>query len=238
RLIYTSNTHKNTHSTPIRLSFVDAPNEGTGNFSVDKEGSNSLGSRKLTSEVWTFFVQVVVNNVKKAKCKSCNKLLSATSNHGTSHLMKHAKKTCTMRHLEISKGLAKLGVKTELDESTTLELKEKYKEFNQEISRNKLVIIEIIHGYPLSIVDHFGFKDFVKSLNPLFKMISRNILRNDILKMHKDEKLSIKRLLEYNDSRIAVTTDMWTASNKKKGYMVVTSHFIDQNLVLRNRILR
>ncbi|KAK9750191.1 hypothetical protein RND81_02G179500 [Saponaria officinalis] len=218
--------------------FVDALNEGTGNFSVDKEGSNSLGSRKLTSEAWTYFDQVLVNNVKKAKCKGCNKLLSATSNYGTSHLMKHAKKTCTMRHLEISKGQTKLRMKTELDGSTTLELKEKYKEFNQEFSRNKLVIMVIIHEYPLSIFDHFGFKDFVKSLNPLFKMISRNTLRNDILKIYKDEKLSLKRLLEYNDSRIAVTTDMWTASNQKKGYMVVTSHFIDQNWVLRNRTLR
>ncbi|KAK9682019.1 hypothetical protein RND81_10G044500 [Saponaria officinalis] len=188
--------------------FVDAPNEISGDFSIGKEGSNSLGSKKLSSEVWSYFDQVVVNNIKKAKCKSCNKLLSATSNNGTSHLMKHAKKTCTMRlmgmafypkqrHLKTSKGQTKLRVKTELDGSTTLELKEKYKEFNQKISRTKLVIMVIIHEYPLSIVDHFGFKDFVKSLNPLFKMISRNTLRNDILKMYKDEKLSLMRLLEF-----------------------------------------
>ena len=34
------------------------------------------------------------------------------------------------------------------------------------------------------------------------------------------------------------TTDMWTASTKKRGYMAVTSHFIDEEWVLHNRTLR
>ncbi|KNA22522.1 hypothetical protein SOVF_033200, partial [Spinacia oleracea] len=54
----------------------------------------------------------------------------------------------------------------------------------------------------------------------------------------KLDKKSLKSLLEHNGSRISITTDMWTASNQKKGYMVVTSHFIDQQWILRNRTLR
>ncbi|TXG53358.1 hypothetical protein EZV62_022527 [Acer yangbiense] len=44
-------------------------------------------------------------------------------------------------------------------------------------------------------------------------------------------------MLDENTSRIALTTDMWT-SNQKKGYMVVTTHLIDNTWKLRSRILR
>ena len=88
------------------------------------------------------------------------------------------------------------------------------------------------------MVDHIGFRRFVESLNCNFKMISRSTLKRDIMKMFKEEKLSLHKLLEHNESRIAITTDMWTATNQKKGYMVITSHFIDKQWVLRNRTLR
>lgn len=96
----------------------------------------------------------------------------------------------------------------------------------------------IVHEYPLAIVEHFGFTRFVSSLNPSFKIISRPTLRSDILKMFVSEKNCLKKVLENNESKIAITTDMWTASNQKKGYMVVTAHYIDQFWVLRNKTLR
>lgn len=104
--------------------------------------------------------------------------------------------------------------------------------------RKKLVNMVVMHEYPLSIVDHMGFREFVDSFNTSFKMISRNTLKGDILKMYREDKKSLKSLLEHNGSRISITTNMWTASNQKKGYMVVTSHFIDQQWILRNRTLR
>lgn len=88
------------------------------------------------------------------------------------------------------------------------------------------------------MVDHIGFRDFVLSLNSNFKTISRNTLRSDILKTFTSEKLGLKKFLGDNNSRVAITTDMWTSSNQKKGYMAVTAHFIDENWILRSRILR
>ncbi|KAK9706312.1 hypothetical protein RND81_07G116000 [Saponaria officinalis] len=203
-----------------------------------KSDLNAIGTKKRTSNVWLYFDVVMEKGLRKAQCKSCKKYLSYGSNSGVSHLHKHAKNTCPLKHIANNTSQTRLRIKTEPDGSSTLELKEKSKEFEQEFSRKKLVTMIVLHEYPLSMVDHFGFREFVKSLNYSFKMISRNTLRSDILKMYKDEKLSIKRLLELNDSRVAVTTDMWTASNQKKGYMAVTSHFIDQNWVLQNRTLR
>jgi len=96
----------------------------------------------------------------------------------------------------------------------------------------------VMHEYPLSMFDHLGFRRFVSDLNPDFHMISWNTLRNDILTMFKNEKSSLRKLLEVNQGRIAVTTDMWTASNQKKGYMAVTAHFVDDEWILCNQTLR
>ncbi|XP_074315151.1 zinc finger BED domain-containing protein RICESLEEPER 2-like [Silene latifolia] len=180
----------------------------------------------------------MVGDVRKARCKACKKDISYKEGSGVSHLRKHILKSCPMRFLGNIHGQKKLRTILQDDGTTTLELKEKYKEFDQDFNRSKLVTMVVIHEYPLSMVDHFGFREYSKSLNPSFKLISRNTLRVDIFKMYNADKLSFKRLLEYNDSRIAVTTDIWTASNQKKGYMVVTSHFIDRNWNLRNRTLR
>ncbi|KAH6806143.1 hypothetical protein C2S51_030974 [Perilla frutescens var. frutescens] len=50
--------------------------------------------------------------------------------------------------------------------------------------------------------------------------------------------MSIMSILESNKSRIAITSDMWTSSNQKKGYMAITAHFIDNSWKLQSRIVR
>ena len=50
--------------------------------------------------------------------------------------------------------------------------------------------------------------------------------RKDIMDAYAEEK---KKALDYmaaTKSRVAITTDLWTSENKKRGYMAVTSHFI------------
>jgi hypothetical protein len=50
-----------------------------------------------------------------------------------------------------------------------------------------------------------------------------------------------KREIEYmatTKSRVAITTDMWTADHQKKGYMAITSHFIGDNWSLRSVSMR
>ncbi|KAE8676405.1 hypothetical protein F3Y22_tig00111614pilonHSYRG00082 [Hibiscus syriacus] len=78
-----------------------------------------------------------------------------------------------------------------------------------------------------------------KSRKDLAEMVpSRNTLKNDILKIYDFEKEKTMRLLEKNRSKIAITTDMWTSSNQKKGFMSITSHLIDDNWEMQSRIMR
>ena len=109
--------------------------------------------------------------------------------------------------------------------------------FDQNISREKLARAIILHEYPLSIVDHVAFKDFASSLQPLFKMVSRNTIKDDIMKIYEVEKGKMSSHLDKLETRIAITTDMWT-SNQKKGYMAITAHYVDESWLLHHRIVR
>ena len=51
-------------------------------------------------------------------------------------------------------------------------------------------------------------------------------------------KKKVMNLIDTNKGRITITSDMWTASNQKKGYMSITTHYIDDNWTLQNIILR
>ena len=37
---------------------------------------------------------------------------------------------------------------------------------------------------------------------------------------------------------MAITSDLWTSDNQKRGYMAITSHFIDESWTLMNIIMR
>ena len=111
-------------------------------------------------------------------------------------------------------------------------------QFDQVKMMNNLARMTILHEYPLSIVYHIGFREFVASLQPLFKLVSRNILKSDILKIYDNEREKALKMTNNNGSMMAITTDMWTSSNKKRGFVVITAHFIDYTWTLQSRVLR
>ncbi|KAK3229643.1 hypothetical protein Dsin_001524 [Dipteronia sinensis] len=96
----------------------------------------------------------------------------------------------------------------------------------------------ILHEYPLRMVEHDGFREYSAALQLLFKPVSRNTIKRHILQIYDMEKEKTISVLEANRSRISITTDMWTSSNQKKGFMAVTAHFIDDSWAMQSRILR
>ena len=95
-----------------------------------------------------------------------------------------------------------------------------------------------MHEYPLSIVDHLYFKRFVCSLQPLFTVPCRNTIKKEVFKIYDTERKRVQSVIDNNKARIAITTDMWTATNQKKGYMAVTAHYIDNSWALKSHMLR
>ncbi|KAI5312626.1 hypothetical protein L3X38_041799 [Prunus dulcis] len=58
------------------------------------------------------------------------------------------------------------------------------------------------------------------------------------IKVFDVEREKTMKLLDTNRSRIAITTDMWTSNNQKRGFMTITSHFIDDAWNLQSRLIR
>ena len=109
--------------------------------------------------------------------------------------------------------------------------------FDHAISRKKLAKAIVMHEYPLSLVEHEYFRGYVSNVQPLIKHVSRSTIKKDILNLYDGEKSHFMGMLRGLNSRVAITTDMWT-SNQKNGYMTITTHFIDNNWKLHNRILK
>jgi hypothetical protein len=190
--------------------------------------------RKLRSEVWKDFDLILVNGVWKARCKWCKKDLSGDTRNGTTSLKNHLG-SCDDRACR--KGLTQSTLKLSTnskDGSVTLE---KYV-FDPDVARKELALMIIVHEYPLSMVDHEGFKRFCAALQPASNVVSRNTIRKDIFDMYQVQKQSMVNYIKKLSSRVAVTTDLWTANHQRKGYMAVTAHFLDDDWKLKSFLIR
>ena len=95
----------------------------------------------------------------------------------------------------------------------------------------------IKHNYPFNMVDHEFFKIFCNSLNPNFKVVSRNTIRVDILNVHKIEKDKLYNLLEGLSCKITITTDIWTSDHQNFAYACLTAHYVNDEWELKKKIL-
>ncbi|KAH1239115.1 Zinc finger BED domain-containing protein RICESLEEPER 2 [Glycine max] len=212
------------------------PMQQPPSMEVDDHGVSSTKTRggRLKSIVWNHFDKIkIVDGQDKAQCKYCKKLLGGASKNGTKHLHAHMEKCIQKRLHDKGKGQTFLIPKVTQgrQELTT-------GGYNEENARKDLACAIIMHECPLSIVNHVGFRRFLATLQPQFQCPSRNTIKKEIFNVYDFEKSIVMKLLDTNEGRVAITLDMWTASNQKKGYMAVTAHYIDSSWTLQSRILR
>jgi hypothetical protein len=112
--------------------------------------------------------------------------LTVEGKSGTSHLQSHIN-TCESG--QARKGLKQSSLKFSQNPDGSVYL-EKYV-FDQDVARKELPLMICVHEYPLSMVNHVGFRQFCASMQPLFKLVSRNTIRKDILDMYEVQKLSV-----------------------------------------------
>ena len=141
----------------------------------EDDGAAAGSKRKLTSAVWKEFKRVKFNGNVRAKCNYCGKKLSATSTNGTKHLHNHLK-ACLQRKIKLNgKTFAQASLRFGRTDAGAVTV-ENYT-FDQETARKELSSMIVLHEYPLSMVDHVGFRRFVGALQPLFKIGTRNTIR-------------------------------------------------------------
>jgi hypothetical protein len=211
----------------------------TDNVVVESQGTDTdveivdVKRRKLKSVVWKEFTRIQINGVWRAECMWCKDRLGGETKNGTTHLHDHLK-ICQSRACR--KGLKQSTLKMAPNADGTVSV-QKYI-FDQEVVRKELALMICLHEYPLSLVDHTGFRKFCAAMQPLFRVPSRNTIRTDILDMHVVQRKSLVKYFQQLSSRVAITTDMWTANHQKKGYMAVTAHHIDDKWELKSFLLR
>ncbi|XP_038699647.1 zinc finger BED domain-containing protein RICESLEEPER 3-like [Tripterygium wilfordii] len=214
---------------PIQTS----PNVGVENEVISKSNHtsveenievNSRNNRKHKSPVWDHFEEKYVGGKRKAMCPDCKT--------GTKHLLDHMKSCLYKKQKTINQSI--LNPTKSNDGS----MKPGTYTFDQNQAREELANMIVLHDYPLSMVQHVGFKRYSHALQPLFRVVSRDTIKSDIIRIFEYQRDKTMKLMESNGSRITLTTDIWMSSNQRRGFMAITSHFIDASWKLQSRLVR
>lgn len=188
--------------------------------------------RKLTSEVWNSFefLDTNENGELHCKCKQCGHVYNAETRMGTGNLKRHIKNCKKGRFKDIGQMVLDYGT------GSGGSLNSRLPEFDPNVFRELLASAVVKHDLPFQFVEYEGVRKCFNYLSSEVKLMSRNTIKNDILKMYKMEKLKIKDALSCSSGRICLTSDCWT-SITTDGYLALTAHFIDGDWNLQKMIL-
>ncbi|XWS19111.1 hypothetical protein CRYUN_Cryun32bG0103400 [Craigia yunnanensis] len=202
---------------------------------------NKRGRKK--SIVWDHFtVETVGDGCIRAFCNQCKKsfaYITGSKLAGTSHLKRHiALGICPVsRQRNQQTPDSKTG-------NATDEPKKRYRAtpgfanipFNQECCNHEIAKMIIMHEYPLHIVEHPGFIDFVKTLQPQLNMPSFNNIQGDCVAMYLKEKQSLLNFISEIPGRVSLTLDL-RISNQTVAFVFLTGQFIDTEWNLHRCLL-
>ncbi|KAL6312420.1 hypothetical protein AAG906_016374 [Vitis piasezkii] len=225
-------------------------------FTPNNEQANSEiqlnKRRRKKSIVWEHFtVETVSAGCTRACCKQCKKsfaYITGSKLAGTSHLKRHiALGICPVSRRNQEKN--QLTPYTPASQAgftgnSTDAPKRRYRgtpvsaniPFDQDRCNQEIAKMIIMHEYPLHIVEHSGFINFVHTLQPQFNMVSFNSIQGDCVALFLREKQNLSNTLNGIPGRVSLTLDMWT-SDENLGYVFLTGHFIDGEWKLHRQIL-
>ncbi|XP_050228658.1 zinc finger BED domain-containing protein RICESLEEPER 1-like [Mercurialis annua] len=232
---------------------------------MDLSDAVIVKSSRLKSVVWNDFDRVKKGDTFVAICRHCNKKLSGSSTSGTSHLRNHLIR-CQRRtsHGGIAQiyskkkdgnlALSNVSIGQESgrdeplivvnynfdqgpvnDDGVTIACGSSGS-FDYRRSRKDLARMIILHGYSIRMVDHVGFRVFVRNLQPMFELATAERVEADCLDIYKQEKEKVYAVLDKLHGNISVSACLWSASNDAE-YLCLTAHYIDDVWQLNKKVL-
>ena len=196
-------------SLPTPHSMDDEGNQTQGESAASVTHGGLRRRERFRSIMWEHFEKKKMNGIDKAVCNYCKNALVVRGTDGK-HLHDHLK-TCQVKKeieaTEFPPAKKAAGEKGKNAVET---------HFDLDIMRRKMARASVMHEYPLSIVEHQGPRDVMSCLNQLWKLVSRNTIKKEILDMFECERAKYISVLEQTQGRIAITTDMWIVKNKQK----------------------
>ncbi|CAL5008076.1 unnamed protein product [Urochloa decumbens] len=114
------------------------------------------------------------------------------------------------------------------------------RKFDQEASYQELTRMVILHGYPISIVEHEEMISFAKSLNPAFNMASKIDIEEYSTILFEKEKDELQKKIALASHRVSLSACLWTshASDASVKYLCLAVHFIDSDWKLQRKIIK
>jgi len=187
---------------------------------------NSLPSPNRRSPVWEYYEPELIDEdgVLKAVCKYCGSKMTAGRKIGTTSLRNHIAEYCSKIPSEVRKKFV-ATMKKPIEGPFV---------FDSQKSRELMITWCIRAKVPFNKFDDESFEPWMESMQPTFSSIGRQTIRNDCVSMFERMKRALRRELQTINSRICITSDLWT-SNQKLGYICVTTHYIDPDFVLKKK---
>lgn len=102
---------------------------------------------------------------------------------------------------------------------------------------NILMKMIIKHFQDYSVVEEREFSNFVKSLNPSYKLPSKETIANVIMPDMYEDCLFKTQLLVKGCKKFCMTVDSWT-NKYKTDFICVTIHFLDSNFNILSVVLK
>ncbi|XP_011858288.1 PREDICTED: zinc finger BED domain-containing protein 1-like [Vollenhovia emeryi] len=93
---------------------------------------------------------------------------------------------------------------------------------------NKLVFMLTKDYMPIRTVQKEGFQEFVKALNPLYKLPSRKTV-TDLIEEKYDYLSNLTKERLSTIESLSLTTDIWTEPLNSKSYLGLTAHYLFAN---------
>lgn len=184
--------------------------------------------RRNKSDVWCHMEKNLVENKIICKVGDCTKTYSLTSGNTTlyDHLAKvHGLKKGQTNESESDDSEPPVSPKT---------IKRGFSD--QDRITDLFLNFVISNNQAFALADDKNFRKFVFSLNHNYVLPDRKTVRDKIRKKYEKEFVNIKNLLLNLDSKVSLTSDIWT-SMANDPYLSVTCHFIDNEWTLRNFLL-
>nr|KAJ0185566.1 hypothetical protein LSAT_V11C900474930 [Lactuca sativa] len=195
-------------------------------------------SGKETSSCWDTFDKVMIekdDGVKKryGKCYWCERLLQTDmERNGTSSLLKHVSRCQKNPDKLQDQTQTKLNLKKESNGETTV------KTWKHDDARIKKALLNlfVVGELPFKFVENEAFVEYTNALNAKVVLASRHTISQNVSKFYTEERTKMLQLLSNPNTAIHLTTDTWTSSCQMTTYMVVTTHFIDENWIMHKRL--
>ncbi|KAM0906297.1 hypothetical protein ACQ4PT_016860 [Festuca glaucescens] len=202
-----------------------ATSEGSESFDSMDEDITQVAHTKR-SKVWEHYEPdlIVVDGDLKAVCRYCGVQLQ--TKFGTSSLRSHIAESCK----SIEDACRKRFLLTMKNKP------EAFFVFDPKVCRELMVKFCIHAGIPFLKFEDPYLQPWIDSMQPAFQLIGRHTIRDDAKKMYEGMKKDIEFELQNLDSRISLTSDMWTSS-QSLGYMSITAHYINVEFNYKKKII-